>query len=85
VPGDPEVRVECLPGSTLPAELGTLGYDVRDLEEGERILAAAITEQFTLNAAGEFEALVEGSTKPVAQTMRHAGIVKVKRYGFSMA
>jgi hypothetical protein len=85
VPGDPEVRVECLPGSTLPAELGTLGYDVRDLGEGERILAAAITEQFTLNAAGEFEALVEGSTKPVAQTMRHAGIVKVKRYGFSMA
>ncbi len=28
--------------------------------------------------------LVEGSTKPVAQTRRHAGIVKVKRYAFDM-
>jgi hypothetical protein len=39
--------MECLPGSTLPAELGKLGYDVRELGDGERILAAAITEHFT--------------------------------------
>jgi hypothetical protein len=77
--------MECLPGSPLPDELRQLGYDVRDLGDGERILAIAITEQFTLRAYGEFEPLVEGSTKPVAQTWRHAGIVKVKRYGFSMA
>jgi hypothetical protein len=77
--------MECLPGSTLPAELRQLGYDVRDLGDGERILAAAIVEQFTLAADGEFEPLVEGSTKPVAKTLRHAGIVKVKRYGFSTA
>jgi hypothetical protein len=78
--------MECLPGSTLPDELrAQLGYDVRDLGDGERILAAAIVEQFTLAADGEFEPLVEGSTKPVAQTRRHAGIVRVKRYGFSMA
>jgi hypothetical protein len=79
------VRVECLPGSTLPDELRQLGYDVRDLGDGERILAAAITEQFTLNAAGEFEALVEGSTKPISLTQTHAGIARVRRYGFSMA
>jgi hypothetical protein len=48
-------------------------------------LATAITEQFTLTAAGEFEPLVEGSTKPVAQTRRHACIAKVRRYAFSMA
>jgi hypothetical protein len=48
-------------------------------------LAAAITERFTLTADGEFEALVEGSTKVVAQTRRDAGIVKVLRYTFDMA
>jgi hypothetical protein len=85
VPGDPEVRMECLPDSTLPADLGKLGYDVRDLGDGERILAMAITEQFTMSANGEFEPLVEGSTKPIASTVTHAGICKVKRYAFSMS
>jgi hypothetical protein len=57
VPGDPEVRFDALPGSTLPDELRQRGFDVRDLGDGERILAATIV----------------------------TGIVKVKRYGFSMA
>jgi hypothetical protein len=52
---------------------------------GERILAAAITERFTLTADGEFEALVEGSTKAVAQGRRHAGVIKVLRYTFDLA
>jgi hypothetical protein len=56
-----------------------------EIDDRERILPAAIIERFTLNAGGEFEPLVEGSTKPVAQTRRHAGIVKVKRYGFNMS
>jgi hypothetical protein len=77
--------MECLPDSTLPADLGKLGYDVRDLGDGERILAMAITEQFTMSANGEFEPLVEGSTKPIASTVTHAGICKVKRYAFSMS
>jgi hypothetical protein len=76
--------MECLPGSTLPDELRQLSYDVRDLGDCERILAAAIVERFTLTADGEFEPLVEGSTKPVAQTVTHAGIVKVKRFVFEM-
>ena len=57
----------------------------RQMGEGERIVAAAITERFTLTADGEFEAQVEGSTKAVAQTRRHGGIVKVLRYTFDMA
>ncbi len=46
---------------------------------------AAIIERFTLTADGEFEPLVEGSTKPVAQTRRHAGIVKVLRFACQMS
>jgi hypothetical protein len=84
VPGDPEVRMECLPGSTLPDELRQLGYDVRDLGDGERILAAAITERFVRRADGELEPLVEGSTRPIAEARTHAGICKVRRFGFSI-
>jgi hypothetical protein len=47
-------------------------------------LATAITEQCTLNAGGEFEPLTQGSTKPIASIMTHAGIVKVKRFAFDM-
>jgi hypothetical protein len=75
--------MECLPGSTLPDEQRQLGYDVRDLGDGERILAA-IVERFTMRADGEFEPLVEGSTKPIASTVTHAGICKVRRYAFAL-
>jgi hypothetical protein len=44
--------------------------------EGERILPTAIVERFTVRADGELEPLTEGSTKPIAQTVRHAGISK---------
>jgi hypothetical protein len=68
----------------LPDDLRKLGYLVTDAGEGERILYSAITEQFTLRADGELEPLGEGSTKPIASTVTHAGICKVKRYGFGM-
>ena len=67
-----------------PSDLRKLGHDVTKIGEGERILPAAIVEKFATRADGEFEALVEGSTKPVALTQSHAGICKVKRYGFGM-
>jgi hypothetical protein len=35
-------------------------------------------------AGGEVEPLTEGSTRPFTSTVTHAGIVKVKRYAFSM-
>ena len=53
--------------------------------DGERILATAIIERFTTRGDGELEPLVEGSTKPISLTQTHAGICKVRRYGFSMA
>jgi hypothetical protein len=59
------------------------GYDVREAGEGERILAGAI-ERFTWRADGELVPLTEGSTRPIAETRTHAGIVTVKRYSFTM-
>jgi hypothetical protein len=83
--GAPEVMFECLPGSTLPAELRELGYDVREIGEGERIRPTAIVERFVRNADGTLAPLTEGSTKPVTAILHHAGITKVKRYAFTLA
>jgi hypothetical protein len=84
IPGDPEVTMECLPGSSLPDDLRGLGHQVREAGDGERILPAAIVERFTRRTDGELEPLTVGSTKPVAETRTHAGIIKVKRYSFDM-
>ena len=78
------MTIECLPDSTLPDELRAAGYDLREAGVGERILPAAITQEFVLSSTGAFEATF-GSTKPIAHTVRHAGIVRVMRYGFSIA
>ena len=72
------MTTEALPDSTPPDELRKLGYDVRENGESERM-------QFTMTADGEFEPLLEGSSKPVAQTRRHAGIVKVLRFACQMS
>jgi hypothetical protein len=84
VPGAVDVTIEVLPGSTLPDELRKAGYDVCQIEDGQRILPAAITERFARRADGELEPVTEGSTRPIAETRTHAGIVKVKRWAFSM-
>jgi len=86
IPGAERVVFECVPGSTLPDALTRAGYDVgpADPPEGERILPTAIIEHFTRNGAGDLVALSAGSTLPVAETRRHAGIVKVMRYAFSL-
>ncbi len=84
IPGAGEVTMECLPSSTLPDELRRLGYDVREIEGSGRILAGAITEQFVRRTDGELEPVTAESTQPIAETRRHAGICRVKRYAFSM-
>jgi hypothetical protein len=84
VPGAPEVTMECLPDSALPNDLRALGYDVREIGDGERILPHRIVERFTRRADGELEPVTEGSTKPIAETRTHAGIAKVKQYAFEM-
>lgn len=68
IPGDIEVALECLPSSTLPGDLASQGWDFREVGEGERILANAVTE----------DVITEGSTVPIRVT--HAGIVPVLRY-----
>jgi hypothetical protein len=84
VPGDPEVRLETLPNSPLPAELKRLGYELADDGEGERILPMGITERFTRGPGGHLVPLVVGSTAPIAEKRHHAGIVRVQRYAFTM-
>jgi hypothetical protein len=84
IPGESEVTMETLEGSSLPDELKRLGYDVRETGEGQRILPHAIVQCFVTCSDGEFEPLVEGSSKPVASTVTHAGIVRVLRFAFGM-
>ena len=85
-PGLSYMTFDALPDSTVPQQLRDLDrkkpYIVVDEGEGERILACGITERFTRGATGELEPLVEGSTKPIAETRTHAGITRVKRYTF---
>jgi hypothetical protein len=71
-------------GSTLPAQVAKLGYSISEIGETDHILPAAIVERFTRRADGELEPLVEGSTRPIALTVTHAGICKVKRYTFDI-
>jgi hypothetical protein len=52
--------------------------------ETERTLRTAIIEKFVAGADGALEPLTAGSTRPIALTVTHAGICKVKRYAFSM-
>jgi hypothetical protein len=85
IPGAVEVEVQCLPGSTLPDEIARrFGYVVREIGESERILPAAITEQFTRRGDGELELLTPDSTAAVAETRTHAGIVRVAKFAFDM-
>jgi hypothetical protein len=83
-PGDVEVSIECLPGSSLPVELRAQGYTLSVAGEGERIVATAITERFCIGADGVLEPLTSGSIRMVAQVVHHAGICRVKRYGFDL-
>jgi hypothetical protein len=84
MPGAIEVEMQCLPGSTLPEELRGLSYDVTEVGETERILPTAIVEKFVAGAEGVLEPLTSGSTRPVAMTTTHAGIVRVRRCSFSV-
>jgi hypothetical protein len=84
VPGAVDVTMECLPDSTLPDDIARLGHDVKPDGETTRILPAAITERFVRGADGKLEPLTEGSTRPIAETRTHAGIVQMLRYAFSI-
>jgi hypothetical protein len=72
-------------GLKLPDDLRKLGYNVTEMGEGEWILPTAIIEQFVMRADGELEPLTEGSTRLIALTVAHAGIVTVRRYAFTLS
>ena len=84
MPGAAEVELHTLPGSPLPAEITKLGYEVTQIGETERILPGVIVEKFTRRTDGELEPLTEGSTRRVALTVSHAGIVRVERHSFEV-
>jgi hypothetical protein len=80
VPGSQEIRFDAIHGSTLPEELRALGWGVAKTGESQRILAGALIERFVAKANGEYELLTEPSTKPIARTVTHAGIVAVEQF-----
>ena len=45
---------------------------------------AAIVEKFVVGPDGALVPLTEGSTRPIASTVTHTGIVKVRRYAFDL-
>ena len=67
---DPQCRLRRsgrVPRSSLPTSLTATG-------DGERILPAAIVENLVACADGALEPFTEGSTRPVALNVTHAGI-----------
>ena len=97
VPGEREVEMQCLPGSTLPDELRAgaeymLGgetvrlpkYKVVADGETTRILPHAVVEKLVRGPSGELVPLTEGSSRPIAETRTHAGICRVERYVFTI-
>lgn len=84
LPSADKALVECLPGSPLPDILRRMGNDVIHVGEAERILPAAVEQRFTTGPDGELEAITCGSTRAVTLTMKHAGIITVERWAFSL-
>lgn len=84
LPGHAEVMIECLPGSALPEDLRGLGYQLRAIHDGERILAGPIVERFVAGPDGELVPITEGSTRQIAGTRTHAGICQVWRFAFNI-
>jgi hypothetical protein len=73
LPGDPEVRLECLPNSDVPAQLTKLGYELEAAGSGERILPAGRLENVRVD---------EDSIRTIA--VSHASIAKVLRFQFPL-
>jgi hypothetical protein len=84
VPGDFDVTIEVLAGTSSPDELQARGYDLTATGDGERIVPTAITERFCMGADGELVPLTSGSTGALAQVVTHAGVVRVQRYAFML-
>jgi hypothetical protein len=84
IPGAPEVTIEVLPQSPIPAKLTETGYNVREIGIGQRIIAGTIVGKLTMTSSGALEPLIEGSTKAIAEVRRHSGICKVEGFVLSL-
>jgi hypothetical protein len=57
---------------------------LHDLGSSERIIADAVKLRFTHNKDGTLAPLAEGSTAPIAFITGQPGIVKVRKYAFTI-
>jgi hypothetical protein len=73
LPGHREVTIETLVGSTVPDELRASGYQLEEIEGGERIIPAMRADHV----------LIEGNTVGAIRTLRE-GIVAVRRFMFAL-
>jgi hypothetical protein len=80
VSGDPDMRFEALPGSTLPDQLRDNGYEITETGTTQRILPHAIEDKYVIGAGGDLELVTAGSTRPITSTVTHAGIVTMMVY-----
>jgi hypothetical protein len=80
VPGDPEMRLQVLPGSPLPDELRELGYIVVPTGTTERILPMAVRQAMTVSSSGALIAATENSTRPVSMVITNAGLATVETF-----
>jgi hypothetical protein len=83
IPGDRTVIIESVT-ATIASDLADLGYSPVEIEGGTRILPTAIEESFVRNVDGTLSPLTEGNAKPVAEVRTHAGIVRTRRYCFTI-
>jgi hypothetical protein len=77
------VRIDVLPGSGLPATLEKIGYKLRRVDDGSRILPVAVTQEFVQSISGALTA-AEGSSRPVSMVTHSAGISPVEVWTFML-
>jgi hypothetical protein len=85
VPGDPEMRLQVLPGSVLLDQLAALGYIVEKTGETQRILPHAVRQDMTISSSGALVAATEGSTRPVTVSITNAGVAVVDQFDLRMS
>jgi hypothetical protein len=84
IPGDPQMRFEALPGSSIPRMMEARGYIVVPTGTTQRILAHAVAQPMTMSSSGALVAAIENSTRPTTVVITNAGIATVEQYDLRM-
>jgi hypothetical protein len=82
-PHAPQVILECLETSPMPAELIERGYKLKAEPDGERILPHAIAQPMVLSSSCAMVPATANTTAPVTMVITGAGIHATRRYSFS--